>query len=116
MDTIEVVTIPVEGNLILETVANTLEAVREKLDGGYVAQIFVSGEPAVLLVDEDGTGKGLPVNPPATRLARSYGLLGGGGGLVGPVVLVGLSRGWWADVPALSVGRLGALGYRLEGL
>lgn len=54
--------------------------------GGYVEQVHVPGMPGlVLLCDEDGRAKGLPINPAASAIA--------GRPIVGNVVLAVLVPG-----------------------
>lgn len=63
----------------------TLEEV-QKLVGGYVARVQLPDLGAVLLVDEDGIPKGLPLNPNASDVA--------GREIYGNALLVPRGMGW----------------------
>lgn len=76
-----------------------LDAVRKLIGGGYIE--IVSLFPGVVLIcDEDGKGKGLPVNYGGTAMLARW--LQHGDFLVGTVLLAGSDgRGDLADLPGI---------------
>lgn len=71
---VRVLVVPVEGPITTRDIEPTLDAIQE-IVGGYYEQVTLlrvrSGRVAVLHVNEDGIGLGLPVNP---RLTEAFGL------------------------------------------
>lgn len=70
--------------------------------GGHVAQVPFFDDPAtVLLVDEDGGPRRLPLNVRATVLVRYRGL---GAPILGDVLVVGVGEdGGWSDCPPIDL-------------
>lgn len=102
-DVVRAVIIPVEGDLIRcsEPRAGLL-AVAQKTVGGWIEGVVLGAE-AILYCNEEGKLQGLPFNPRATALAMSYGSLGHGDVICGPVLVLGAATpsGDEQDAPAV---------------
>jgi hypothetical protein len=96
------IVIPHETRLSLQKVEFQNLTDYQTAVGGYIEAVKMEGHPLVIVADEDGKVKNLPVNRRATCLwwlLNPSGL--GGDFLVGDVVILGEERrGKMSDVPA----------------
>jgi hypothetical protein len=83
---IDVLVLPADGPLRVETITPDLAAFKALLDGGWLEGI--AGEGWTAYCDEEGKLKGLPLNLAATELAHAHGWPIGDV-LCGPVVFMG---------------------------
>lgn len=98
MTQIEAILVPVEGKPQTIHVNNHSLVEMQRLIGGFIEAIGGAGWSAYM--DEDGKGKGLPLNTFATAYAIALGWVPMGGDyLVGPVVFTGASDSAGYDTP-----------------
>jgi hypothetical protein len=96
------IVIPHESRLALQKVEFQNLTDYQTAVGGYIETVRMDGHPLVIVADEDGKAKQLPVNRRATCLWWLLNPAGLGGDLlVGDVVILGEERrGKMNDVPA----------------
>lgn len=90
-------------------IESSLDALQSVVGGNIEAvNLPKLGDRTHLYINEEGKLDGLPVNIPATRLARVYGHIGDEDVIVGPcIVLGGDEDGDEADVPEWVFGAIG---------
>ena len=82
------VVVPPDGPAVVKEIAG-YEALKAELQGGWLEALTGRLIDAVAYIDEDGKGKGLPLNPVATRFARERIGLWPGDYIVGTLILLG---------------------------
>ena len=80
-----------EGLSITETeIENTLEALQAAVDG-FIETVTLVQDRAVMLVNEEGLLRDLPLNPVASAVANTQ--------IVGTAIVVGVDGEEFTDVP-----------------
>ena len=78
------------GSIIEVDIDNTLEALQAAVEG-YIETLLLIPDQAVMIVNEEGLLKGLPVNPFASAVAGTT--------IVGNALIVGIDGERFADIP-----------------
>jgi hypothetical protein len=79
-----------DRSIITADIENTLDAFQEAVDG-YIETVTLVQDRAVMLVNEEGLLRDLPLNPVASAVANTQ--------IVGTAIVVGVDGEEFTDIP-----------------